>query len=86
MRAQLDRVEKLERATGANRPPFDAIHHYLYAPSESGPLLVGAYGPIGLGALGVRPVKIDRSANETEANFLRHVEVVFSERRDRKFQ
>lgn len=78
MRAQLDRVETLERATGTGRPPLGAIHHHFYAPSESGPLLVGAHGPIVPGRPDIKPIEVDREAGESEEAFLCRIEFVFA--------
>lgn len=80
MRGQLDRIEKLERVAEAGRLPFDAIHVNFYAPSDKGPLLVGAYGPLVCGGGdSVRPIHLDREPGESEADFLARVDRVFGE-------
>lgn len=80
MRGQLDRVERLERVSGLAQFPFDAIHIHFYAPSEDGPLLVGARGPIVPGrGNNPDPINIDREPGESEAEFLARVDRVFGE-------
>lgn len=77
MRDFVRRLDRIERAAGAASNPIDAIHFHFFAPSNCGPVLVGAYGPIFPGKQDVRPARLNREMNEAEADFLRRAEAAF---------
>lgn len=78
MRGQLDRIEKLERVANVERTPDEPFHVHFIAPSDNGPLLVGAYGPLLCGGRdSVKPIHLDREPGESEEDFLARVDRVF---------
>lgn len=77
MRNHLTRIERLECLVGTASNTIDAIHIHFIAPSESGPVLVGAHGPIVPGRPDVKPIKVDREPGEAEAEFLARIDRVF---------
>lgn len=72
---QLRRIERLEKVTGPETAPTIHCVHFV-APSEAGPVVVGAYGPIVPGWSEVKPVMIKRGASEAEAAFLSRAALV----------